>query len=938
MRFILFCLLFMVSGGGVVGEDACLGDREWRYIQDALDMLHIEEEELGFEKRYATDSLFRIPIVDSLMADPLHSFDYADQCTERLENSKGGLDDLMSFQSEALGFPSASPLSPGEYQRVSIGGAPAGLALSLNHILAAFESADRHLSRAFQDILEEEKSRILLEVPVLWADDDDTTDDYLEGILHREWGLAPDTSTDLEIDTLLAVSSRLDMHELGAAGIAVARGLLRAVEELRRDAGTFNSLYGAGTAPDVEGGVVYTGMTRWGRAVIGGPNDNTYHGDFAIIVDLGGDDRYYSRSGGAVGYLGSPLSAVVDLEGDDLYSSDKIFSMGSAVFGVGALMDVRGDDTYRATHYSFGTGVYGVGMMYDGSGDDLYDGGFCVQGAGNFGYGLQIDMEGSDTYRSHNWAQGFGSVWGHGLLADYGGSDIYYAGGRYIHHPLLPHDHRSFAQGFGMGWRPYAGGGVGLLYDKNGNDFYNAEVFAQATSYWYSVGMLLDRAGSDRYLAAQYAQASGIHLAVGILVDSDGDDHYVSKYGPGQGEGHDFAVGVLLDKHGEDSYCMSGGQGIGLTNSVGIFIDCEGKDTYATKERNTGQGSGTWARGFGSAGIFLDLMEKDSYPEMSPGGDDRLWIQGKYGAGIDVGSDSTPPEPEFEMQPIPDLENMTLEEVFGEASEWEVREAKDRVKAGREELVKRGMEAVDWVLENRMDTRSGLALRAISELADSFPDSMAVRLVGMLDDERYHARANAIYLLGQLKWKPAVDDLVKQIDRAGNKKRAAISALGGIGETRVATLLADYLFDEDEPTRISATVALGRLKDRGTIPDLIGALSDQMFTVRSAAENGLVGFGKAALKPLVRSLGEGEEISIPGKIRAIWRIAEKAGSQEKRLGVRAIRPYLRNENRAIRAFAVDGLSALGDAETLRWTRSAEEDEIVLSRYRAALDD
>jgi len=450
--------------------------------------------------------------------------------------------------------------------------------------------------------------------------------------------------------------------------------------------------------------------------------------------------------------------------------------------------------------------------------------------------------------------------------------------------------------------------------------------------------MLVDRAGNDRYLAAQYAQASGIHLAVGILVDSDGDDQYVSKYGPGQGEGHDFAVGVLLDKRGEDSYCMSGGQGIGLTNSVGIFIDCEGRDTYATKEKNTGQGSGTWARGFGSAGVFLDLMQQDSYPEMSPGEDDRLWVQGRYGAGIDVDSDSAPPESEFEMQPVPDLENMTLEEVFEEASEWEVREAQDRVKAGREELIRRGMESVRWVLENRIDTRSGLAMRAISELADSFPDSTAARLIEMLDDERYWARANAIYLLGELEWEPAADPLVEQIERPGNKKRQAISALGRIGEKRVSGLIAGYLFDDDEPTRIAAAVALARLEDRRSIPDLISALDDRMFTVRSAVENGLVGFDEAALRPLIQSLVRGKDISLPGKIRAIWRIAEKAGGQEKRLGARAIRPYLRHEDRTVRMFAVDGLDALGESETLRWMREREEDELVLSRYRTALEN
>jgi len=280
---------------------------------------------------------------------------------------------------------------------------------------------------------------------------------------------------------------------------------------------------------------------------------------------------------------------------------------------------------------------------------------------------------------------------------------------------------------------------------------------------------------------------------------------------------------------------------------------------------------------------------------------------------------------------------MSIEEVFEEAALWEVREAKDRVRSGRKELVKRGMDAVTYVIENEIDTRSGLALRAISELADSFPDSMAIRLLKVLDDERSRARSNAIYLLGNLKWKPAVVPLLEQIEKPGNKKRWAISSLGRIGEKSVAPTIAEYLDDNDEPTRISAAVSLSHLKDRRVIPELIAALDDRMFTVRSAAENALVGMGKSSLTLLLSHLRSGEKISTPNKIRAISRIAKKLDSKNKRLARRAIRPYLRDSSRTVRVYAVDALHALGDTETLRWTARKEKDELVLGRYRNALE-
>ena len=94
------------------------------------------------------------------------------------------------------------------------------------------------------------------------------------------------------------------------------------------------------------------------------------------------------------------------------------------------------------------------------------------------------------------------------------------------------------ALGFAIGARPRAGGGIGVLYDRSGNDFYNAEIYAQGTSYWYSLGMLIDERGQDIYNATQYAQGAGVHLSIGYLCDGAGDDSYHSRFGPGQGGAH----------------------------------------------------------------------------------------------------------------------------------------------------------------------------------------------------------------------------------------------------------------------------------------------------------------------------------------------------------------------------------------------------------------
>ncbi len=673
--------------------------------------------------------------------------------------------------------------------------------------------------------------------------------------------------------------------------------------------------------------------------------NNIAHG--CLLITLGDEkplSGLYQFLSSFLGVLGNPFSVLVDLSGNDLYDSDKLFNVGSAIFGAGVLLDLSGDDLYNSSHYAHGAGLYGTGVLVDKEGEDLYQGGFFTQGAGNFGLGILCDGGGNDTYKSYNWAQGFGSVFGYGLLCELGGCDVYYAGGRYIHHPLLPHDYRSFAQGFGMGWRPDAAGGIGFLYDKGGNDFYNAEVFAQGASYWYSLGMLVDESGNDHYLAAQYAQGAGIHLAVGALVDREGEDSYFSKYGPGQGEGHDFAVGFLIDKKGNDSYHISGGQGIGLTNSVGVFIDSEGDDSYSTEERGTGQGSANWARGFGGAGVFLDLGGDDTYPDGSLGENRTYWSQRTYGAGIDV-KGLEKPEEEEEPALEGDTGRRPVEEVFEEASLWEVREYKPRVRRARKELIDLGMEAVDYVCTEQLATKSGLAMRAIQELAEAMPDSILPCLLGALRDERARARANAMWLLGKIKAEEAVDSLVLAMKMEANKPRWSISALGEIGEKRVVPEIAPYLEDGDEPTRISAAVALSKLKDPRAIPDLIHALYDDYFTVRSAAEKAIVETGDTAFVYLMGALSEEKNrVALPHIMRALGSVAGELDTLEARyervLARKALIPFLDSKDPVLRAFAVEALGEIGGEPTrilLERKMSDELDEFVLGKYRQTLD-
>jgi hypothetical protein len=137
---------------------------------------------------------------------------------------------------------------------------------------------------------------------------------------------------------------------------------------------------------------------------------------------------------------------------------------------------------------------------------------------------------------------------------------------------------QSFGQGFGLGVRSEKDnhgvpGGIGMLVDKESDDTYLADYFAQGASYYYGLGILEDRSGNDQYISGRYSQGAGIHSSVGVLIDRQGNDFYYSSFGVAQGMGYDFSVGYFEDERGDDRY--KGGtlvQGAATNGGIGIFI------------------------------------------------------------------------------------------------------------------------------------------------------------------------------------------------------------------------------------------------------------------------------------------------------------------------------------------------------------------------------
>jgi HEAT repeat protein len=825
--------------------------------------------------------------------------------------------------------------------------------------LAALKTAEPARIAFYEELDSLELHDLIMAAPVLWNEAEDSVKSLLEGSWQNEFGLSVDTSREVNIDYILDSIKKLKMNELMRAGMIVAP----AAQVMAISFGENGYLGATGdiTVEGVTGSVLYYQETEWGNFVIGGPDDNVYNGDFALIMDAGGDDVYRGRTGGAMGELGHPYSLVIDLSGDDYYDARGLdVAHGAGFLGIGILIDRAGDDVYRSGSYSQGVGYFGIGILADHGGADDRRGGHFMQGAGHCGVGILLD-EGDETsddrYLASCWSQGFASTFGYGLLFDDGGDDTYKAGGVFRHAPLLPNDHLSFSAGFGMGWRPRAGGGIGVLYDNgDGNDFYEQEVMSIGSSYWYSIGILIEGGGNDSYNLAQYGMGSGIHLSLGAMYDISGDDQYHSRNGVVGATPHDLSVGIMVDGAGDDFYTVSDGWGASLTNSYGLFIDRLGNDTYATRGKGYSFGKPRWARGFAGAAIFLDLEGTDVYPGTEAARDSSIWIRSGWGIGIDLARD-VPTEKE---EPIGDIiltaedSLKSVEDLYEGASAWEVGSARESVKRARTALFTKIDEALVYVIENKLDTKSSLEMRLLDQIVKEVPDSAGVLLVAKLpeaaDDPNPLMLGNTVRLLGSIKAKSAVEPLLKLLKRKRNKIswNRIISTLGSIGETEAAGPISRFMDDPLERRRLAVLGALNKLKEPSTLHAVITGLDDELFTVRSSAVISAAAFGHQVI-PDIAEFMNGDKVRYPengllvlGRIAKSLKDSTDIESAEVKYKVSLIMEgYLSNDDVQLRAAAVAELYRMGKDETrsmIRRRMEAEFSPVVLAAFERVVRD
>ncbi|PKK83100.1 MAG: hypothetical protein CVT49_10325 [candidate division Zixibacteria bacterium HGW-Zixibacteria-1] len=315
----------------------------------------------------------------------------------------------------------------------------------------------------------------------------------------------------------------------------------------------------------------------------------------------------YNRSCGVTKNFYNPVSIHIDLGGDDKYiAPDSMSDQGSGILGIGILYDASGNDTYIGKNHAQGSGLLGVGILFDMEGNDKYKAELSGQGCGYFGIGLCFDVAGIDSFYIYGSGQGYGGVGGGiGVLADYSGDDFYE--GEPSPEVFDLSDYHSemkingnSVQGVGSGRRGDItdghswAGGMGAIIDLSGNDHYLSGNWSLGCGYWFATGIAYDGTGDDIYESCYFTQGSGAHFCNGILIDEGGNDKHelYETAGAALGFGWDYTNAFLINIGGNDSYLAKMiSIGCAEIRSNAFLIDIGGDDTYRLKENALGLGA-----------------------------------------------------------------------------------------------------------------------------------------------------------------------------------------------------------------------------------------------------------------------------------------------------------------------------------------------------------
>ena len=157
-------------------------------------------------------------------------------------------------------------------------------------------------------------------------------------------------------------------------------------------------------------------------------------------------------------------------------------------------------------------------------------------------------------------------------------------------------------------------------------------------------------------------------------------------------------------------------------------------------------------------------------------------------------------------------------------------------------------------------------------------DAEAVHpLMYALDDQDASVRLAAYQALGELNHPLASGPMISHLERETEEpvRLAALVAFGKLRDLNAVPAISQMLHDDHAVVRQYAAEALGQIRDKRALDDLINCLDDKSLQVRAAAceSLGILKHG-TAIRPLISKLGDAAPLVREKSLEALRRLGE----------------------------------------------------------------
>jgi len=174
-------------------------------------------------------------------------------------------------------------------------------------------------------------------------------------------------------------------------------------------------------------------------------------------------------------------------------------------------------------------------------------------------------------------------------------------------------------------------------------------------------------------------------------------------------------------------------------------------------------------------------------------------------------------------------------------------------------LVECGGESIERILEAMKSPSISMRANAVYVLGQMRAVQVLDILIDKLQDPEWRVRRRAVEALGLIRNKKAVEPLVRSLaDNVERVQREAIKALFGYGKLSTDPILNALSHEKNKFILRAMLITLGKVGDPRAIPDLVIHLRSSYFVVRIAAVRALIRYGSQVVESLLPTLSYNE--------------------------------------------------------------------------------